>query len=166
VTATANDGSVRLTKQGRRRFTARADRLRHEIIPSLMALRDGHDRDDVVQHEYQRATSELARISALLADAQPAETLPDDPDVVELGETVTLRLPGGDLARYVLVHPPEAAAGVDCVSSDSPLGEALLGRRIGDDVYVPAPGGVYRCVIENATRTTEDVAWCDAEAPR
>ena len=39
------------------------------------------------------------------------------------------------------------------VSSLSPLGQALLGRRIGDEVDVPAPGGHYRCVIKSATRT-------------
>ncbi len=75
--------------------------------------------------------------------------------MVELGEAVTIRAEGEQPARYVIVHPAEAVGGVGLVSSLSPLGRALLGRRIGDVVDVAAPGGDYRCVIESATRDHE-----------
>ena len=88
----------------------------------------------------------------MLAGARPVEALPDDPEVVELGEAVTIRLDGAPSERYVIVHPSEAAVGTGRAPSHSPLGRALLGRRVGDEVEVPAPGGAYSCVMESATR--------------
>ena len=145
-------GEVRLTRQGRRHLGARARTLRDTIIPQLVELRDGRDRDDSVLADHERATTELARICTVLATARPAEALPDDPDVVELGEAVTISI-DGSTERWVIVHPSEAAAGAGRVSARSPLGRALLGCRVGDEVEVAAPGGTYRCVIESATRT-------------
>jgi len=101
----------------------------------------------------QRAAAELARIESVLARAVPAERLPDDPLVVELGETVTIRLADDVMESYVIVDPSEVlVSGEQWVSSRSPLGRALLGRRVGDEVDVAAPGGVYRCIIDGATR--------------
>lgn len=146
-------GEVRLTRQGRRHLGARARNLRDEIIPRLIELRDGSDRDDSVVADYQRATAELARICTVLATARPVEALADDPDVVELGEAVTIRVVGAPPERYVIVDSSEAIVGAGRASALSPLGRALLGRRVGDEVEVAAPGGTYRCVIESATRT-------------
>ena len=149
-------GEVRLTRQGRRHLGARARNLRDTIIPGLVELRDGSDRDDSVLADHERATTELARICTVLATARPVEALPDDPDVVELGEAVTISLDGAPAERWVIVHPSEAALGAGRTSAHSPLGRALLGRRVGDKVEVAAPGGTYRCVIESATRTKTD----------
>lgn len=146
-------GEVRLTRQGRRHLGARARNLRDTIIPRLVELRDGSDRDDSVLADHERATAELSRICTVLATARPVETLPDDPDVVELGEAVTISVHGAPPERWVIVHSSEAAVGAGRASARSPLGRALLGRRVGDQVEVAAPGGTYRCVIESATRT-------------
>lgn len=146
---------IRLTHQGQRSLAARARNLRDVIIPRLVEMRDTHEpyRDDSVLADYEQASAELVRICAVLAAARPIEALPDDPEVVELGEAVTIRFDGAPPERYVIVHPSEAAAGAaGRASSHSPLGRALLGRRVGDEVEVPAPGGAYRCVIESATR--------------
>lgn len=144
---------VRLTRQGRRTLRTRARALRDVTIPQLVELRDSSDRDNSVLADYERATTELARIYAVLAAARPVESLPDDPDVVELGETVTISSDGAPPEHYVIVHSSEAAVGAGRTSARSPLGLALLGRHVGDQVEVAAPGGTYRCVIESATRT-------------
>ena len=48
----------------------------------------------------------------------------------------------GHRACYQLVGPFEADAMNGRISIDSPVGRALLGRRVGDEVIVYAPGGV------------------------
>jgi transcription elongation factor GreA len=48
----------------------------------------------------------------------------------------------GDRAVYQLVGPFEADATNGQISIDSPMGRTLLGRRVGDEVMVYAPGGV------------------------
>lgn len=144
---------IRLTRSGQRALTARALLLRDEIIPDLESQRVNYPREETIRFEAERAVGELARIVETLATAQPAEAIPDDPQVVELGEIVTIRLEGLPAEHYVVVHPCEESRGVGGrTSSQSPLGRALLGRRIGDEVEVLAPGGTYRCIIEGADR--------------
>jgi len=154
-TVQPDPSEVFLTRQGRRSLAARARVLQDEVIPRLAALSGTDERDDATTAQHESATAQLARIRHTLAHARPTESLPDDPLVVELGETVTIRPDGAAPEQYVIVDPNEAlVSGGRQVSARSPLGHALLGRRVGDEVDVPAPGGHYRCTIESATRTT------------
>jgi transcription elongation GreA/GreB family factor len=50
------------------------------------------------------------------------------------------------------VHAEEAVVDDARISVDSPLGRALLARRVGETVEVAGPGGSYRCTILSATR--------------
>jgi transcription elongation GreA/GreB family factor len=142
--ATADASPLILTRQGRRLLAERAQRLR-------AALGDpGHD--DRGDTEDGRA-AELRRLSWLVEHAADAEDLPDDPEVVELGETVTVQVTGGAPEQFLIVHPVEAPLDTTRISARSPLARALLGRRVGDEVEVDAPGGTYRCRILAAERT-------------
>lgn len=142
-----------LTSEGRRALAARADRLREVTLPQLLALRsDPDDHDASVDDAHQRATHELSRLSALLVHARTLESTPDDPCVVEVGEAVTIALDDGRVERYLLVDASEATVGSMRVTTGSPLGQAVLGRQIGDQVEVRAPGGSYRCQVLSAER--------------
>jgi transcription elongation factor GreA len=150
-------GDVHLTMQGRQDLADRARKLRDEVLPRLVEQRGSADDDGSVRADWERATSELTRVTAVLATARPTGALPDDPRTVELGEFVAIRrVHGTDLEHYRVVHPAEAITRGGLVSARSPLGQALLGRRIGDEVDVAAPGGSYRCVIISATRSKVD----------
>jgi Transcription elongation factor, GreA/GreB, C-term len=70
----------------------------------------------------------------------------------ERGDAVEIA--GGSPERFLIVHPVEAPLDDTRISAHSPLARALLGRRIGDDVEVHAPGGAYRCRILAAERGT------------
>lgn len=66
------------------------------------------------------------------------------------GGTVQVEdIDNGHRATYQLVGPFEADAMNGRISIDAPLGRTLLGRRVGDEVTVYAPGGVraYRIVF-------------------
>ncbi|HYT26028.1 MAG TPA: GreA/GreB family elongation factor, partial [Actinomycetota bacterium] len=149
---------VILTRQGRRLLAERAYRLRTHVLPELRAALDDRERDGRGDTEYERAVDELRRLSWLVEHAADAEELPDDPDVVELGETVTVQIGGGALERFLIVHPVEAPLDNTRISAHSPLARALLGRRIGDEVEVDAPVGTYRCRILAAERTPRSAA--------
>jgi len=63
-------------------------------------------------------------------------------DEVALGGLVTVAEAGADGAEtFRIVGPAEADPADGKVSDESPLGQALLGRRVGDTVTVEAPGG-------------------------
>jgi transcription elongation factor GreA len=54
----------------------------------------------------------------------------------------------GAQLSYQLVNPAEARAGTGRLSVQSPVGQALLGHRAGDEVEVSAPSGKIRFRIE------------------
>jgi transcription elongation factor GreA len=63
-------------------------------------------------------------------------------DQVVLGSTVTIVEEGGEPETYHLVGSAEADPRQGRISNQSPLGRALLGKRVGDTVTVSAPAGV------------------------
>jgi len=146
------DTPVVLTRHARRVLEAKARRLRDQVIPELAGLLEEPDHDSRLDEDYYRATRQLSELSELLDRAEPVELLPDDPHRVDLGEAVTVRLEDGTLERYLVVHPAEVTLGGLRVSVASPLGAALVGRAIGEEVDVHAPGGTYRCEIVSTER--------------
>ena len=155
-------GTVLLTREGRRVLAARVHHLRDETLPELLARRANADHDHQADDDYERAVSRLTHYCSLLARAQAVETTTDDPQVVELGEVITLRLGDGTLERHLLVHPMEAPLGGPRLSSGAPLGRALLGRRVGEEIEVGAPAGSYVCRIVSAERLGDEGDAADA----
>ncbi len=62
-------------------------------------------------------------------------------DIVALGCRVTIKEAGNGSEEYLLVGAAEANPREGRISNESPLGRALLGRRVGDEVKVQAPAG-------------------------
>lgn len=88
------------------------------------------------------ARAELAEVVEALRRLDRDE---HDPNLLEMGDTVTVREEGSSTTeRYTLVGPVEARVDESWISTHSPLGSALLGRRAGDTVTVEAPGGTVR----------------------
>lgn len=67
-------------------------------------------------------------------------------DTVALGSRVTLHIEG-DKVEYLLVDENESDITAGKVSSTSPIGEALLGKAVGDEVDVVTPSGTIRYKI-------------------
>ena len=70
------------------------------------------------------------------------------PDYVQVGSTVVVSAADGEVQTYVIVQPADAVPREGKVSSGSPVGRALLGRRVGDRVVIPAPGGSFSVQID------------------
>jgi transcription elongation factor GreA len=97
-----------------------------------------------------------ARIDSLERILRAARVLDEDPDpeTVDLGDRVTLdNLTDGEQEHYDVIAPEELRYGRTGVSSDSPVGLALMGRRRGDVIDVDTPGGHVRYVIHGIERT-------------
>lgn len=97
--------------------------------------------------EYEDAKNEQAfvegrilTLESMLSSAVIIDT--DRPaGVVSLGSKITIKEPGSKPESYTLVGAAEADPKGGLISNESPLGKALLGRKIGDDVKVNAPQG-------------------------
>ena len=60
--------------------------------------------------------------------------------MVRLGSTVEVRSDGDD-ATYVIVGTAEADPAAGRLSNNSPVGQALLGAKVGDDIVIQLPRG-------------------------
>lgn len=144
-------GVTYLTREGRDRLHRELDRLRTDRLPALTAsladaLSEGY-RDEYVT-EVEEMRSELALmgnrirvLERLLAAAEPLHE-PDTTDTVQIGSQVTVVEQGFDPESYRIVSPIEADPSSGRVSHASPLGQALMGRKIGDQVEIETPDGL------------------------
>jgi transcription elongation factor GreA len=94
--------------------------------------------------EFRLGAQRLDTLRRALARARVVQ--PNGTAVV--GSRVVIRDDEGSLDAYTLVAPGEADARSGSISPDSPLGRALLGRRVGDTAEVAAPGGTRSVMVE------------------
>ena len=124
--------------------------------------RQSEDRPRIIEHiaearshgdlsenaEYHAAKEEqshnegrIAEIEDKLARADIIDISKLSGDTIKFGATVTLVDEDDKEIRYQLVGQQEADARVGRISYNSPLGRALIGREVGDEVEVTTPAG-------------------------
>lgn len=81
-----------------------------------------------------------AATRAVLARALPLPAGPAD-GVIRQGSTVQVRDEGGEESTFMLVDGAELDPAAEEVSTDSPVGQALLGCMIDDRVAIATPDG-------------------------
>ncbi len=143
----------RLTQEGRVLLEERARRLEEETIPALVEAIEEEDDEMAPRLEQDLALRELEQLKYVLETAGNVYDVPEDPDLVQIGDWVTLRLADDEQVRHLIVDPAEAGLDTDRISSDSPLATAIVGSRVGEDVTVEAPSGPYRATIVESKRS-------------
>ena len=111
--------------------------------------------------EYDAARNDQAKLEGeileLEATVRNAIVVSDDEitnDKVNLGTTVTVVYEGDDEEEeYRIVGPSEADPMANVISTDSPVGAALMGKKVGQSVSVLAPNGEIRLRIVAIART-------------
>ncbi|HEX5661295.1 MAG TPA: transcription elongation factor GreA [Polyangiales bacterium] len=84
-----------------------------------------------------------------LARAEVIDTTGFSGDKVKFGAYVTLvELETDKEISYRIVGPGEASTDKGTISVTSPVAKAIVGRVVGDEVQVHAPGGVKRYEIQ------------------
>jgi len=98
--------------------------------------------------EYHSAKERQGQVEASIADledklsrAQIIDPTTLSGDRIVFGATVTLLDEDDKPIRYQIVGQAEADAKMGKISYNSPLGRALIGRRIEDEVEVTVPSG-------------------------
>jgi transcription elongation factor GreA len=83
---------------------------------------------------------------------EPSTTATVPRPIVMLGSRVRVRDTDGE-HEYTMVARVMAGAPPECVSIGSPVGSALLGRRLGDQVQVTTPGGIRLLTVVDVAST-------------
>ena len=144
-----SSAKVPMLAEGHRQMTEEVKRLkleRPEIIESIEVARAHGDLSE--NAEYHAAKERQGQVEAMIADIDDrlSRALVIDPttlsgDKIVFGATVTLIDEEKKKVRYQLVGQTEADARVGRISYNSPLGRALIGRLVGEEVEVTTPAG-------------------------
>ena len=127
---------------------------RQEIADRILHAKDFGGTED--NAEFDDAKKEQAfiegRIMTLDNMLHNATVIPDEHSssgVVDVGARVTVQNEKGRKMEYLIVGSDEADPKAGKISNESPVGAALLGNRVGDDVQVKAPAGVLKLTIKS-----------------
>jgi transcription elongation factor GreA len=151
----ATDKTVHLTAEGHARLEEELRDLVENRRPVIVrrvatAREEGDLSENFAYHDARRELGLLdgrvQTIEAMLRNAKVMQTTVGD--VVGLGSTVTVRDEFGE-STYVIVGPVEADVAAGRISMVSPLGAALMGRTVADEVSFSSPGGTRSAVIES-----------------
>jgi transcription elongation factor GreA len=148
-TAEPAQANVTLTGEGERALRAKLAELRRELDEIYPArLREARSfggaggNDDYLQIKEEEALLALrvTRLQEMLDTATVLRSSDAEAGVVAIGHRVEVEdCDSGAVSGYDLVGVFERA--VNGVSADSPVGRALIGRRVGDRTEVELPGG-------------------------
>jgi transcription elongation factor GreA len=147
-----------LTPEGLKELEERLKYLtqvrRSEVAERLrLALEEGGDLSENAEYEDAKneqafVEGEIIRLEQILSTAQIIEAT-GSKDVVALGSMITLVEKGSkEKEVYRLVGSAEANPAEGKISVESPLGKALLGAKLGEQVTVNAPDGKLVFVVK------------------
>ena len=135
--------------EGQQMLLADLARLKSERPEIIDAIEEARAHGDLSENaEYHAAKERQGQVEAMIADIEgklSRATIIDPAalsgDKVVFGATVTLLDDDDKPVKYQIVGETEADAKNGRISYNSPLGRALIGRRVDDDVEVTVPSG-------------------------
>ena len=144
--------------EGYEKLTAELKALREERPRIVDAIEEARAHGDLSENaEYHAAKERQGQVEASIADLEDKVSRANiiDPtslsgDKIVFGATVTLLDDDDKPIRYQIVGPYEADAKVGRISYNSPLGRALIGRKVEEEVEVTVPSGDRFYVVEKS----------------
>lgn len=149
-------GSRYATPEGARRLREELDALwsveRPAVTRAVAEAAAQGDRSENAEYIYgKRRLREIDRRVRFLRQRLDGMKIvvepPSDRSRVFFGAWVTIEVAAGSRRRHRIVGPDEFDREPGYISMDSPLGRALLGKRIGDSVEFELPAGPLAVTI-------------------
>lgn len=103
---------------------------------------------DEAKNEQAKLEARIVEIEAMLKNVEIIEDIKGKAKTVVIGAKVkVIDEEYGEEEEYRVVGSTEANSREGKISDESPMGKALLGKKIGDEVTVEAPGGEFKVKI-------------------
>ncbi|WP_295529767.1 transcription elongation factor GreA [Novosphingobium sp. Chol11] len=142
--------------EGHAKLEAELKALRVERPLIVDAIEEARAHGDLSENaEYHAAKERQGQVEAAISDLEDKISRAHiiDPttlsgDRIVFGATVTLLDDTDKPVRYQIVGQAEADAKVGRISYNSPLGRALIGRRVDDEIEVTVPSGDKFYVVQ------------------
>ena len=146
-----------VTEEGLKKLQEEFDYLvtqkRKEIVEKIKLARSYGDLSE--NSEYHAAKDEQAfvetriqQLENIIRNAKLIDVSLDSKDVVSVGKTVVFQeIPDGELEEFVIVGSTESDPLQGKISNDSPMGQSLLGKQVGEIVNVQTPSGDIKVKI-------------------
>lgn len=145
---------IPMTREGYNKIKAEVDRLENEEMPKIVqrlasARAEGDLSENAEYHGARESQGMLqAKINLLrtkLSNAQIVDMSKLPKDQVAFGATVTVKdLDYGDEEEYTLVGAGEEDYDCGKILCTSPVGQGLIGKKVGDQVEIPVPRGTLK----------------------
>jgi transcription elongation factor GreA len=138
-----------MLQEGYEKLTEHLKALKAERPLIVDAIEEARAHGDLSENaEYHAAKERQGQVEASISDiedklsrAQIIDPTELSGDKIVFGATVTLLDEDEKPVRYQIVGQTEADANKGRISYNSPLGRALIGRRVDDEVEVTVPSG-------------------------
>lgn len=145
---------IPITRQGLETLKEQMRRLKEVERPQcIKAIQEARAHGDLTENaEYEAAKdrqafveSKIGELGHKIACAEVIDPSTVSTDRVMFGCTVILEnLDTEEEVRYQLVGPDESDIKLGRISVTSPLGRAMIGKAVGEEIVVQAPGGRRR----------------------
>ena len=154
--------TIKITDDGLKKLQEELETLktqgRADIAEKIKVARGYGDLSE--NSEYDEAKNEQAKIEAriveleaMLKNVEIIEDIKGKAKTVMIGVKVKVQdVEFGDEDEYRVVGSTEADPKEGKISDESPVGKALLGKKVGDEVIVEAPGGEFKLKIVEITK--------------
>ena len=149
--------SYPMTAEGKEKLQAELKNLklvkRPEVIQRIKVARSFGDLSenseyDAAKDEQSHVEDRIAQVEDMLKYAQVVDADSVDPNEVSVGKTVTYTEVGtDDPETYTIVGSDESGPLNGKIANDSPIAQALLGKKKGETVSITTPGGQFDVVI-------------------
>jgi len=142
------DKKTYLTADGRRKLREELEYLctvrRAEVAAQIKFAKEGGDVSENAGYEEAKNAQAFleGRIMTIEKMLETAELIEHDgpADTVQLGSFVTVK-EDGESDKYHIVGSAEANPVQGRISNESPMGKAMMGKKIGDQCLVKTPSG-------------------------
>jgi transcription elongation factor GreB len=144
-------GSKYITPEGAAKLTDEFQHLwkvERPLVTSRVAEAAAQgDRSENAEYIYgkkrlREIDSRIRFLSKRLDGIIVVDSIPDEQDKVYFGAYVTLEDEEGEEVEYRIVGPDEFNVAEGKLSMDSPLGKAMLGKEVDDEINISTPKGV------------------------
>ena len=150
-----------MSQEGYDKLVAELHQLESVELPKVReAIAEARDKGDLSENfEYHAAKREQARLlgrirfkQRVLEFARVIDTKRLNSDAIGLLSKVEMtNMNNNSRMTYTIASPHEANLREGKISIKSPIGQALLGKKVGDLVEVPVPAGMLKLRIESIT---------------